>query len=464
MDNRRLGCLTPVGIMAMLITIIAIAGYAFARGGLLYNPGPLNAQPGEMLGGVTSHAEIDGQCQACHTAPWSAQNMSDRCVACHGEIARQMQSMVALHGAMYATNPRLVCRDCHPDHKGTDAPLTVMHEGEFPHELLGFSLNGHRQTVRGDAFVCSDCHADDITTFAPDSCQACHRQMDAAFAGAHELSYGADCLACHDGVDTLGRGFRHNVYEFKLTGQHAEIVCVDCHRGARRMADLQSAPQNCSACHFDDDAHLARFGQACEQCHSTDGWKPARFDHNLSVFKLEGEHAEAACEDCHQGGVYQGTPADCYACHQKDDEHNGSFGTDCAACHTPAGWDETTFDHNLSKFPLDGAHVSLACEKCHTIGQFAGLSTACVSCHVDPAFHAGVLGTNCADCHSTASWFPARFNVSHPRPRVEEEGTGVNHGNTSCRTCHPSTVRSYTCLACHSDNNGGEGGGGDDDD
>jgi hypothetical protein len=320
--------------------------------------------------------------------------MAERCTDCHGEIALQMQNMVALHGVIYQSNPKLKCRNCHPEHRGPEMPLTVMEGGEFPHELLGFSLDGHRRTVQKEAFTCTDCHREDISTFATDSCDACHRQMDPVFAQAHILSYGTACLDCHDGIDRFGEGFNHSMLQFKLTGKHLEAACVQCHIDARQLADFKLAPQ------------------------------------------------------------------DCYACHRTDDPHEARFGTDCAACHTAIDWENATFDHDLSNFPLNGAHVNVACEACHSTGQFAGLSSQCVACHADPDFHFGAFSTNCAECHSTTAWVPASFNLAHPEPRVDEEGTGINHGYTTCRTCHPSTVRSYTCLACHSDNQGGEGGEG----
>jgi len=457
MQRNKLGCFTVTGGISAIITILVIAGGAYARGGLLYNPGPLNAQSGQMLGGVSSHAETGGQCETCHSAPWDSVTMADLCVNCHGEIALQMQDMVALHGVIYQKDPGLECRNCHPEHRGADAPLTVLQGGEFPHELLGFSLNGHRLTSRNEAFTCADCHDEDISTFASDSCETCHRQMDSTFAQTHLASFGANCLECHDGVDRFGGRFDHNATAFELTGKHNEVDCALCHLDVRALTDFRNAPQNCYGCHQNDDAHETRFGMDCSVCHSTDNWENATFDHNLSAFKLEGKHTEVACEDCHQNGVLQGTPTDCYACHARDDEHNGRFGTDCAACHNPSNWEEATFDHERSNFPLTGAHVDVICEDCHTSGQFAGLSTQCVACHTDPDFHKGIFNANCADCHSTAAWAPATFNLSHPEPRVNEEGTGINHGYTTCRTCHPSTVRSYTCLACHSDNQGGEG-------
>lgn len=38
----------------------------------MFSPGSLNAQAGTTLGGVSSHAEIGGECGLCHTAPWDS--------------------------------------------------------------------------------------------------------------------------------------------------------------------------------------------------------------------------------------------------------------------------------------------------------------------------------------------------------------------------------------------------------
>ena len=457
----RLGCLSGTGLVAAIITSLAIAGYVYAKGGLLYNPGPLNAHSGEMIGGVTSHAEIGGECKACHAAPWESATMGDRCAGCHSELAAQIQDVTSMHGKMMHDAPDLSCRDCHLEHRGPDALLTVMTDAVFPHELTGYSLDGHQSTVTNEAFICSDCHGDDISQFDPQMCDTCHRQMDATFMVSHTSSYGAICLDCHDGVDSLASGFNHNVFSFKLTGEHGELSCMQCHNGASRLADFQTIAQDCYSCHQLDDPHGGQYGTDCAVCHETGGWKPAKFDHNLSTFKLEGEHSKAACEDCHQNGVFKGTPSDCYSCHQQDDEHDGRFGMDCAACHNPSAWGDVDFDHNESNFPLTGRHVDTPCEQCHTTGQFTGLSTDCVSCHADPVFHAGMFGTDCATCHTTNNWYAA-YNGRHPAI-ADEGGRGVNHGGASCRDCHTQTLHTATCTACHNGNNpeGGRGGGDD---
>jgi hypothetical protein len=288
--------------------------------------------------------------------------------------------------------------------------------------------------------------------------------MDLVYVTAHTLSFGSACLDCHDGVDRFDDNFDHNSFSFQIQGKHIGLNCDKCHFNARVLADFQTTSQDCNSCHQKDEPHAGRFGTKCADCHTENGWLPASFDHDLSSFKLEGEHREVACESCHRNNVFAGTPSDCYSCHQRDDEHNGNFGTDCAACHNPSDWEDADFDHNRSRFPLTGGHTGVACERCHSGGQFAGLSTACESCHSDPAFHAGLFGLDCAACHTTENW-AAKYRGPHPGI-ADEGGSGVNHGGGSCRSCHTQTLHTATCDECHNGNpesEGGGHGGGDDD-
>ncbi len=526
MQNTKFGCLTSTGLIATLITFFAIVGVAFASGSQMFSAGDLNAKSGDTLGGVNAHAQI-GACSACHTAPWDAATMADRCVDCHADIRGQMADANQLHGAIAKNNPKLACRACHPEHRGASAALTDLGGNNFPHEALGFSLNGHQKMASGAAFTCKDCHQDGAAKFALNTCDTCHRQLDAAFMDTHVLAYGASCLACHDGADRFSKkNFTHAAFTFKLDGKHAALECSKCHLGAHTVADFQSAPQDCYSCHQKDDKHQGKFGTDCAACHNPSNWSDAKFDHNLAAFKLDGKHADVKCEQCHINGVFKGTPQDCYSCHQKDDKHNGQFGKSCETCHNPSGWGDAKFDHNLAafkldgkhadvkceqchingvfkgtpqdcyschqkddkhngsngtdcsachntkgwgdvvsfdhgsvNFPLNGGHASVTCDQCHKGGVFTGLSTNCSTCHADPAFHAGAFGGDCSSCHTIAAWSPAQFNVSHPEPSGGEGGSGVNHGGASCRQCHPSTVFQNTCSACHS--GGFEGGGND---
>jgi hypothetical protein len=374
--RQRLGCLSGTGLIAALIAALTIAGYIYARGGLLFNPGPLNAQSGSALGGVTSHAEIDDNCESCHTAPWESERMADRCVVCHTEIAAQLQDSGSLHGTLMHNNPELTCRDCHAEHRGPEAPLTVIDTEEFPHDAVGFSLNAHQRISTGQRFTCDDCHAGDITSFTTDSCSNCHLQLDPVFTQDHLSTFGVACLACHDGVDRYGGDFDHNQFVFQLTGKHAEVSCLGCHQNAHTITDLQSTPQDCFSCHSQDEPHEGRFGADCAACHTTDGWSPATFDHNLSGFPLTGRHAELACEQCHADGQFVDLSTSCINCHAEPTFHAGLFGTECATCHSTSAWSPAEFN-GPHPFPLNHGGGA-TCATCHP-SSFTNYT--CYGCH-----------------------------------------------------------------------------------
>jgi hypothetical protein len=321
---------------------------------------------------------------------------------------------------------------------------------KIDHSLFAFQLTGAHINIS-----CESCHQNGLYKGAPQDCFSCHQKDE-----PHANRFGSDCSACHTTDAWQPAKFDHNLAAFQLTGAHVNVACEACHQNGT----YQGTPQDCYSCHRAKDKHNGQFGVNCAACHTTSTWQGAVFDHNLSAFKLTGSHINVACVNCHQNGIYQGTPQDCYSCHRAKDKHNGQFGANCAACHTTSTWQGAAFDHNMSNFPLTGDHASLACVRCHGNGQYSGISSACVSCHAEPLYHAGVFGVNCASCHNTSNWY-ATYNGPHPGI-ADEGGYGVNHGHTSCRTCHTSSFSSATCTACHDGNessDGGEHDGGDDD-
>jgi len=377
--RRPLGCMTLPALIAAAIALIAV-GVAWAwRGGALFSPGPLNAQAGDRtLGGVRSHAELERQCSACHTAPWSPLTMSDRCLFCHTDIAAELREPDSLHANLMQDPQHAQCQDCHPEHRGPDAPLTVLDVKNFPHEATGFSLRAHQRMPNGAPFVCQDCHTQSLAEFDQGECERCHQQVTLAFV-AHVQTFGTDCLACHDGIDTYGADFDHGrATGFPLEGGHARAICADCHEGARTLADLRA------------------------------------------------------------------TPSECVACHEDDDVHDGRFGPNCQVCHSPVAWDQVTFDHDLTAFPLEGAHAELECSSCHLNDVYRGTPTECAACHSEPDYHRGMFSQACEQCHNATAWRPARYDEPHTFP--------MNHGRRSpseCQVCHPTTLREYTCYGCH---------------
>jgi hypothetical protein len=440
--TNRLGCLTGAGLATALITFLIVAGVALARGGVLFSPGGLNAQTGgATLGGVRSHAETAGRCAACHTAPWARERMVDRCLDCHDDLLTNPRGF---HSVMLAENGKNTCNTCHTEHNGPQAAMTALNLQTFPHDQVGFSLQAHQQNADGSAFACSDCHVDSMSSLDPLICADCHSGLAPGFMNAHLVAFQADCLACHDGLDSLSGGFDHSWTGFSLAGEHINADCSDCHVDAGTLIDFGSAPQDCFACHAQNDAHAGRFGQDCGSCHDSESWEQADFDHNLTGFPLEGGHAGVACQDCHLENRFVDTPQDCFACHAQDDAHNGEFGPSCDGCHTPSSWQEADFDHSQTDFPLTGGHLQAACEGCHVEGVFAGTPQECAACHAEPQFHAGMFASACADCHTTDAWRPARFDQAHTFPIAHGES-----GWNDCQVCHPSALQNYTCYGCH---------------
>src|SRR5512146_1157626 len=100
MARRPLGCFSGPALAAVALTIFAIVGSARLNGGMLFSPGALSAQStGIVLGNVGSHAEIGGQCDACHPAPWDSDTMADRCLACHTDVRGQFAQVGSRHAA-----------------------------------------------------------------------------------------------------------------------------------------------------------------------------------------------------------------------------------------------------------------------------------------------------------------------------------------------------------------------------
>ncbi|MGE0784486.1 MAG: cytochrome c3 family protein [Sandaracinaceae bacterium] len=223
--------------------------------------------------------------------------------------------------------------------------------------------------------------------------------------------------------------------------------CVVCHQPEY---DATSAPP-----------HPGLFTTRCRDCHSEDAWIPAT-PINHEWFVLANRHAELSCTECHAVGFGPDqTPSQCEGCHRPEYDaammppHAG-YPTDCASCHTDAGWRPSTFVHS---FTLDGAHALISCATCHTgePPRYMGLPTDCVGCHradydMSPYPSHQTFPTTCMDCHTTTAWTPA-LEGAHPNDRFRI--SGGSHGGYECTQCHnaslgPSTMgMNCDCVGCH---------------
>ena len=451
--RRPLGCFTLSALVAAVLVVLAMAGAAAATGNGIFSPGQLSAVAhGGPVEGVRSHADLGGRCEACHAPAWSSDRMGDLCLACHAQVRDDIASKDGLHGRLAATEAN--CRDCHTDHRGATAELTLADPRAFPHEQTGYLLTAHPLRSSsgilggpGSGISCRSCHPGSPTVFTPPVCASCHEKLDASFMAQHTATFGSTCLACHDGVDRYGKAFDH-AKTYALAGGHAGVSCGACHKSATTPAQLQATSTECVSCHASRDVHEGRLGTSCAACHTSATWTDATIDHDRTRYKLQGQHVGVLCESCHTDRHWTGIGMTCRSCHAKDDPHARQFPGDCASCHATSGWKNVAFDHATTRFALVDAHAKPACVACHAKGRYVGTSRSCSGCHAGDDKHRGALGKDCASCHKATVWTDAKFD--HDKAAFQLSGA---HLGVTCLKCHKGGVYKgtpKTCSACHS--------------
>ncbi|MCJ7513940.1 MAG: cytochrome c3 family protein, partial [Anaerolineales bacterium] len=142
---NRLGLFTGSGVVGAALVPLLVVVMAFATGGDIFSAGSLNADQGPApIGGAWSHAEL--ACSDCHAPFWSASVMGDRCLDCHTEIGEQLATPTSLHAGIASPE---TCRQCHPEHQGSHASLTLYAPDLYPHAEFGFYLIGHLSHADG---------------------------------------------------------------------------------------------------------------------------------------------------------------------------------------------------------------------------------------------------------------------------------------------------------------------------
>ncbi|WP_284619043.1 cytochrome c3 family protein [Aquabacterium humicola] len=404
------------------------------------------------------------ECGACHTGALYRDKLGSACIDCHrrddkhqGALGRDCQ---ACHGerdwketggrfdhdrtrfALLGRHRDVRCADCHRDTRYRDTPSTCIachrqddrHRpslGEdcaachaergwkdvarLDHDKTRFVLRGrHRDTK------CAACHRSADYRATPTDCAACHRTDD-----RHAGTLGPRCADCHgEAAWKPAPAFDHQRTRFALRGAHAapRIACRDCHADAKHYRDT---PRDCIACHRRDDSHAGQLGERCEACHADTRWLDVRFDHARARFALLGRHLAVECGACHKSKRYREAPRDCDGCHRADDRHQLRLGSACDSCHNARSWRLWSFDHaRRTRFALDGAHLKLACERCHAApaprGQpIAPIGGGCLACHQRDDRHDGAFGAQCERCHDTGDWKRIRHRGSEtPAPRA----------------------------------------------
>ena len=389
---------------------------------------------------VGQHKAID--CRSCHVS-LEFSNVKTNCISCHTDI----------HQGTVGKD----CAKCHSPKSWMVQDINGLHQkSRFP--LLGNHLTAD----------CQQCHTryTDLYFEPLDvDCYSCHLNDYNSAQNPNHVTAGfsTDCQDCHQITATTWNTINVIHDFFPLVGGHAIADCFECHEQGGNFTGL--SPE-CISCHqtdynnTTDPNHVQNnYPTDCTLCHTINGWSPANFDHNSTAFPLTGKHITVDCQECHSTG-YTGTPTDCYSCHRQDYENTEDpnhvlrgYSTNCTECHTTNGWEDLlNFDHNITPFPLSGAHVETDCSECHQQG-FSNTPTTCFGCHEsdfntaqDPNHVTGNFPTECTVCHSTTAWSPAQFDHSLTQFPL----TGA-HITTECISCHQQgyTNTPTECVACH---------------
>lgn len=288
------------------------------------------------------------------------------------------------------------CKQCHSE----GSFHTIKESGGFNHDKTGFPLIGKHKLV-----ACKSCHKTNMTDpIKHDRCSDCHANYHKKDFEKNGVS--PDCNQCHDNNGFFPSTYtieRHNQTKFPLEGAHLATSCKACHKNSFKWT-FSHMGSKCVDCHKNIHADMIEEqympNENCTACHNVASWKKnLKFDHNATGFKLDGAHAKLACGACHfaknDKGIkvqkFAGLTADCASCHK--DPHAGQFEvngkTDCSKCHSTDSWAKSKFDHNTSRFKLDGAHASVKCGECHKVIsnekgkyiQYKFKSIECSNCH-----------------------------------------------------------------------------------
>jgi hypothetical protein len=175
---------------------------------------------------------------------------------------------------------------------------------------------------------------------------------------------------------------KHNKTKFELTGSHLAVSCQNCHFINNKDWHFRNIGLNCNDCHKNVHGNELKpkvmQNNNCIACHQTDNWFTLRYDHNQTNFKLTGKHLSVSCGKCHHSKEltnneykFASLKSECVTCHK--DIHFGQFrDSPCEKCHGFNDWKPVNFDHNKTKFSLEGAHVKIVCGGCHKKTEING--------------------------------------------------------------------------------------------
>lgn len=334
------------------------------------------------------------KCDSCHLPEKGAiyqVKLPNKCVACHKKDDKEKG-----HQGGFGEK----CEDCHNEKGWKNL--------SFDHDIdTKYPLRDKHKSAK-----CEACHKGEVpgkdfkyNLKLEKECVACHKKTDQE--KGHKGRYGNKCETCHSEKEWKTSIFDHDRdTKYRLRDKHLQPKCDDCHLPAKGPVYQKKLETQCVACHKKDDKHNGQLGNKCESCHNEKRWKDAPYDHAKARFQLIGSHIKIECKKCHLTPAFHDAPSTCNGCHEKEDAHKRSLGTKCENCHNTRSWKSWDFNHDRTKFKLDGGHKKMKCADCHRGPAEAKFKTpqTCGGCHTEDDVHNRGFGSQCERCHTTDDW------------------------------------------------------------
>ncbi|MGZ3840929.1 MAG: hypothetical protein ACXVCA_02495 [Bdellovibrio sp.] len=445
---------------------------------------------------VGKHAKI--KCEECHKEKRTHMAIRPQDIRYSGMKGSSCRSCHNKDDIHFFKGPfaKKDCNSCH-DSLSWKQGIGFNHDTDTNFKLV----EKHRE------LKCNDCHLKNKANkefryrwenLAKKQCLSCHENFHKNRLGP-KFSTG-ECTTCHTQTKWTIENFDHQITGYKLNGKHADVQCIDCHiphlkkPSAKlkltakeiKIKDLNftGLKQECLSCHADfhkfgatSNKILGNLNQ-CSKCHEESSWtKTHSFNHDTHTsYPLDGKHLDLKCADCHMPQSLKAnrkttlnfnikkptyhwdqlSTKTCETCHKNP--HIGQFSKElsakkCTLCHVTESWSvqksDSAFDHNKTRFALDGAHKGARCNDCHgDTGhkkfKFKSVeSKFCIECHQDiheRQFSANFSTKNCSECHSTDKFKPLKF-FDHNRTNYQLKG---QHEKLQCSDCHKPSPKAYS--------------------
>jgi hypothetical protein len=394
---------------------------------------PADHNAGQML--------APNDCSICHTtANWNSTALptghmpnpaNQNCAVCHTKAPTDYTTATLAANAVLHTGISSGCISCHG---APNATAPVFYLNYTPKDAILSPVHIPTSTT-----ACEACHTATVfTAFSGTSmtsakhtamfavigktCDACHDLSTLKFYGVTNLTtrpsghhVGQDCSGCHNTNNWNGGRAVKKTTAASTTSQSTVVAVANAPAARAAVTVNAGAPSssvagvlpgsigprlshagvisNCANCHNGvlapgkPPTHVAS-NSACENCHTTFAWMPARFDHR---------GVSASCASCHNGAVAAGKPV----AHVQTSQ-------DCAACHGTIAWSPAAFSH---------IGVVGTCQSCHNTVTALG----------KPVPHVATT-QDCGACHNTLEW---AINATPPRLRpLIRSPRGATNGQT----------------------------------